>query len=205
MLEIRAVVDAGRQKHDLRTVHLLRCDVAQRLQKLDAVAVDGPECDPLHQVGAGALHGVAIFDHVGDAGGRPCLILEHTEDALLVAHNVDAADVHGGSEANGELPHLRSVVRVAEYEAGRHDAVLQDLLAVVEVVQEQIERAHPLHDAGLEHPPFPRRDDTRHRIEGQDSVDRIRLGVNCERDAEVEQVAFGLGGAATEIVDRKGR
>ena len=81
MLEIGRVVDAGRQQHDLRVGHALRRDLAHRLQQPAAVIVDRAQPHPGHQVGEGARHQVAVLDHVGHAGRRAGIVLQHQEAA----------------------------------------------------------------------------------------------------------------------------
>ncbi len=147
---------------------------------------------------------MAVLDDVGDAGGRARIVLEHAEHAVLVAHNVGAADVNVGAEGHGEALHLGPVVGVAEDEILRHHPVLQDLPVVVDVVQEEVQRGNTLLHPRLEGAPLPGREHAGHHVEGQDAVDRGRLGVDREGDAEVEEVTLGRGGAAAQLLDRKG-
>ena len=74
---------------------------------------------------------------------------------------------------------------------------------MIDVVEEQVERGDPLDDAGL---------DLRHsaavmmrgmHVERQDAVDRVAVGVDGEGDAEVQQVALGVRGAAAQRLDRQ--
>ena len=98
---------------------------------------------------------------------------------------VDAArHVHAG--------HLAAVLRVAEHALGRDRARLQDLLLVVDVVQEEIERAHALLQAALEHLPFVRRNDARHDVERDEALGAAVLAVYRERDADAMECALGL-------------
>ena len=50
---------------------------------------------------------------------------------------------------------------------------LQDLLVVVDVVEQQVERRDALHDAALDMPPFGGREHARDHVERQDAVDRV--------------------------------
>ena len=59
---------------------------------------------------------------------------------------------------------------VAEDQIGRNDAVLQDLLVVVDIVQEQVQRGYALDHAGFDMPPIPAADITR----GMTSKGRMR-------------------------------
>ena len=74
---------------------------------------------------------------------------------------------------------------------------------MIDVVQEQVQRAHALDDAGLQRAPFLRGDHARDQVERQDAVDRGRVGIDGEGDAALQQVAFGIGGAAAQRLDRQ--
>ena len=69
---------------------------------------------------------------------------------------------------------------------------------MVDVVQEQVQRAHALDDAGLQRAPFLGGDHAGDQVEGQDAVDRGGIGIDGEGDAALQQVAFGFGGAAAQ-------
>ncbi len=103
--------------------------------------------ETLHEVGKGALHQMPVLDHVGDAGGRARIVLQHIEIALGIADDVGAGDVDIGAARRIVAHHFRPEVRVSEHEVGRQDAVLQDLALVIDVPEEQIERLDALLDA----------------------------------------------------------
>ena len=74
---------------------------------------------------------------------------------------------------------------------------------MVDVVQEQVQRAHALDDAGFQGAPFLGGDDARDQVERQDAVDRRGVGIDGEGDAALQQVAFRIGGAVAQGVDRQ--
>jgi hypothetical protein len=76
---------------------------------------------------------------------------------------------------------------------------------VVDIVEQQVERADPLDNPALDLSPFRGREDPRDRVERQDAVDRIALGIDREGDAEIVERLLGGGGAAPEIVGRSTR
>ena len=70
---------------------------------------------------------------------------------------------------------------------------LQDLLVVVDVVDERIERAHALLEAALEPRPLVDRQDARHDVEGDQPLGAFVLAVHGERDADAMEQRVGLG------------
>ena len=203
MLEIGRVVSAGRKQNDLRVGdsdgrHLLQC----RHQPC-AVIVDRAQADLVEQIGKGAQHHVPVLDDIADARGCARVVLEHEECAALVADDVGAADIDIGLVWQIDAAHQRTIVAVAEDQIGRHHAVAQQVLLVVDVVEQQVERGDPLDDAALEVAPLLGRQDSRQDVERQDSVDRIRFRVDRKRDPEVVELGVGGGGAFFERIDRQ--
>ena len=193
----------GRQQHHLRIAHAgaarsppSRDAAAGRTRPRRARAAR-------HQVGQHAQRHVPVLDHVGDARWRAGVVLQHQEAPGLVADDVGAADMHIGAVRRIEADHRLAVGRVAQHQFARHDAVLQDLPVVIDVVQEQVQRAHALDDAGFQRAPFLRGDHARDQVERQDAVDRGGVGIDGEGDAALQQVALGIGGAAAQCLDRQ--
>ena len=63
---------------------------------------------------------------------------------------------------------------------------------MIDVPQEQVQDLDPLFDAAFQHGPFRRRQRRRDHVERQDPVDRLPVGIDRERDAQIEQFAFGI-------------
>ena len=170
----------------------------ERLAQLHAVVRDLADADLLGEVREGALHQMPVLDDVGHARRRARVVLEHLEAAVGVAHEVDAGDCHIGAERQVDAVHLAPVVRIARDELGRDEAVLEDLLLVVDVLDEPVDRGDALDAARLDDLPVGGRDDARDDVEGQDAVDRVLVGVNGEGDAEIEELAVGGARAALQ-------
>ena len=137
-------------------------------------------------------HRLPVLQHVGDAGGRAHIVLEHVELVLADAHDVDADDVAVDVERRVVADHLRQIGLVAEHEVGGDAAGADDLLAVVDVVEKRVQRPHALLDAALEQPPFRGGDDARHEVEGDQPLERVLRIVDGEGDAEPPEQALGL-------------
>ena len=66
-----------------------------------------------------------------------------------------------------------------------------DVLVVVDVVDELVERGEALHQPGLDRPPLLGVDDAGDDVEGPGPVDAAPVGVHGERDAHREDVEVG--------------
>ena len=96
---------------------------------------------------------------------------------VLVVGHLDADDL--APEVPGEHD-----------EPARHDAVAQDLLLVVDVVHEAVERADPLLQARLDDRPLLGRDEPGDGVERQDALRTLAVVVvDREGDAAVQERA----------------
>ena len=64
-----------------------------------------------------------------------------------------------------------------------NDAVAQNVLRVIDVVQKQIERGDSLHETALDQFPFVGRDDARNQIERKNPFRSLIVVVDGEGDA----------------------
>src|SRR5205814_6099609 len=111
-------------------------------------------------------HDFAVFQHVGHAGRRTRIVLQHEEVFRVDPDNVDAGDVDIDIVWHGLAGHLRPEHRIMEDQVVGDDVGAQDIAAVIDVAQEHVERAHPLFQAFFEYGPFSGRDDPRGYVEG---------------------------------------
>ena len=65
----------------------------QRRQQLVGIVLDRRDAVAREQLREQPHHDLAVLQHVGDAGGRARIVLEHVEASRLDAHDVDAGDV----------------------------------------------------------------------------------------------------------------
>ena len=101
----------------------------------------------------------------------------------MVAHEVTADDVGVHAERRLDRTDLAAVAAGAEDELGRDEAGSEDLPVVVDVVEEEVERAHALLEPALDAFPLLGQDDPRDEIERHDLLDAARVLVHRERDA----------------------
>ena len=94
--------------------------------------------------------------------------------------------------------HLAPEVPRQHDQAARHDPVVEDLLVVVDVVDEEVERLDALPQPRLDQPPLAGRDQARDQVERKDPLSPLRrVGVDGEGDPLVQEGAVGeIAGAA---------
>ena len=147
------------------------------------------------QVREDPRHRAAVLHHVGDAGRGAQVVLQHPEVALLVADQVDARDVDAHAVGRIDARGLAVEVLARGDQPARDDAVAQDLLVAVDVVEVLLQRLDPLHDAALEPRPFGGGDHPRHEVQRK----RPLLAGQRERDALVDERAAERVGAGGQL------
>ena len=112
-----------------------------------------------------------------------------------VADQIDAGDVDAHAVGRDDARGLAVEVLTGGDQPARDDAVAQDLLLAVDVVEVHLQRLHPLRDARLEARPLGRGDHPRHQVERE----RTFLARQRERDALVDEGAAERVGARFEL------
>ena len=101
----------------------------------------------------------------------------------------------GGIETHAGLP---ETLRRADDLLGDH-SILDDLLVVVDVVQEQVERSNPLPKSAFDPIPFLPCDEAGHKVEREDTFLAALVAVDVERNAQVHQVPLSGFVVAQEV------
>ena len=94
---------------------------------------------------------------------------------------------------------LRKLREVATISSGTMPSLI-DLALVIQVVDEEIQRRQPLHQAGGDAVPFLRGDDPRNDVEGPGAVDVLAFAVDREGDAHLDDGALGSFLAGLELL-----
>ena len=102
------------------------------------------------------LQHLPVLQHVADAGGRPAVVLQHQVSAVRVADQVGAADVDVDVARHRRAHELAAEEAALVDQPRVHDAVAQDVLVVIDVFQEQVQRGQPLHQPALDVCPLRR-------------------------------------------------
>ncbi len=199
MLEVGAVVVPRREQNDGGILDVLRGHAAQRFQEQVRIVVDGADRLVGEELREEPHHHLAVLQHVGDPGGRAQVVLEHVVLAVGVLHDVHARDVRVDAAGHFDADHLLAELRVAGDLLVRDLARPQDLLVMVDVAQEPVERGHALAHSLREPVPLRARNHMRNDIERDEALGARGFPINGERDAdaveeEVRRVAV-LGDA----------
>ncbi|KAF1032689.1 MAG: hypothetical protein GAK34_03600 [Delftia tsuruhatensis] len=206
MLEVGAVVHAGREHHHRGLGRAGRSAGAQRLQQHVGIVGHGLHGMTGEQVGEQPHHHAAVLQHVRHARRHAQVVLQHVVHALALGiggtHDVDAGDVGVDAALHGKAPHLGAVLAVVQHQLARQQARAQDFLVVVDVMQKAVERRHALHQACLHALPFMGRDDARNQVKGNEALGAgatfILVAVDGERDAYAPEDDLGLGAARSQ-------
>ena len=191
MLVIRRIVDAGRQHRQRGLVgRAVRGAGAQRPRETPRIAGHGLHGNAREQFGKHRHHRFAIFQHVRNARRRARVVFQHHEIVRTGTHDIDAH--HMGIDAAGrsEAHHLRQERFVVAQQADRQSARPDNFLAMIEILQEGVQRAYPLLDTARQAAPFARGDDARDHVERDQPFLGILVAVNIEGDAAAPKEAF---------------
>ncbi len=77
-----------------------------------------------------------------------------------------------------------------EHHFARNDAVVQNLLIVIDVVDERVQGVDALLQAALDVIPFVGGDDARNQVEGEDALGPGGFAIDVESDAHLQQQAL---------------
>ena len=203
MLVIGGVVDAGREQHDRRIGRGgRRRDRFQRRQQLVGIVLDRRDAVAREQLREQPQHDLAVLQHVGDAGGRAGIVLEHVEGRGVDAHDVDAGDVDVDVVRDLLAVHLRPEHRILEHQVLRDHAGPEDLAPAVDVADIGVDRLHALLEAAAHEVPFGGGEDARHHVEGDQALLRVGLAIDREGDADALEDQLRLAPAVIEHLGR---
>ncbi len=160
-------------------------------QKLVRVVLHRRHPVPGEQVRKQPHHDLAVFQHVGHAGRRARIVLQHVEFFRIDPDDVDAGDVHIDVVRHVLAVHLGPEHRVLVDQVFRDDPGAQDVARMIDVGQEQVQRLDPLLQSLLEDRPFLGRDDARDDVERDQPF--LRLGVAIDREGDADPPEQQLG------------
>ena len=189
MLEVGAVRGARRPDDHDRVLAAARGRGPQRLEQEGRVVTHGADVVLGEQLGEQAAHRDAVLEDVGDAGRRAHVVLEHLPAAVGVADEVAAGDVTPHAAGRADAVSLAGEVGSRDDELPGDDPLFQDLLAVVDVLDEGVQRAHALGEAALDDAPLVGGQDARDEVERERPVAALRAvgGGGVEGDALLDE------------------
>ena len=185
-----------REHDDRRVLHRGRRGAAQRVDQPGRVVGDHLNGLAPEQLGQHPGHGGAVGQHVADPRRAAEVVLEHTELAVLVTDDVDPRHVDAH-------PVGRRVAVGRPHEPGgagdhlvRDEAVADDARRAVDVVEEELQRPHPLGHPRRHGGPLGAGEDPGHHVEGE----RALLAVEVEGDALVHEGPGQAGGPGRDVL-----
>ena len=203
VLVIGGVVDAGREQHDGRIGARRRGrDRFERRQQLVGIVLDRRHAMAGEQLRKQPQHDLPVLQHVGDAGGRAGIVLQHVEGLGIDAHDVDAGDVDVDVVRHLLAVHLRPEHRVLEHQVLGHDPGLEDLAPAVDVADIGVDRLDPLLEPGAQVVPFGGGQNARQDVERDQPLLRVGLAIDREGDADPAEQQFRLAPPVVEHVGR---
>ncbi len=203
MLEIGAVVAARCQQHHDRVFRARRRHGAQVFDQPLGIVANGRDALPGEGVGKEPHHDLAVLEHIGDARGRAHIVLEHEEVTLSGADQIDASDMGVDVVRRLDPDHLGPEGGIEQNEFGRHKSCLEDLLVVIDVVEEDVDRLDALNAAPLDQIPFGAVEDAGNEVEGDQTFGRAAFSINGEGDAEPAKQLLGGVLLGDERIDRE--
>ena len=204
MLVVGRVELAGGQQHHRRLAGGgARRHRAQGGEQVVRIIVDRRDPHAIEQLGEQPHHRLAVLQHVGDAGGRAGIVLEHVEGVGIDPHDVDAGDVDIDIARRLDPRHDRLEGGVLQHQRFRHHAGAHDLAAMIDVADERVERLHPLLEALCQPLPFARGEHARDDIERDQPLLALGVAVDVEGDADPAKEVLGFELAALEQLGRR--
>src|SRR5712692_6826410 len=168
------------------------------------VVLDRPDRIVLEELREDAVEGVAVLEHVGHARGAAAVVLEDEIVAGIVPDDVGPHDVREDLARRDDVQKLALVLLAREDELRGNDAVLEALLALIDVQDEEVQRRDPLDEPRLQALPLARRDHAGHEVEREDPLGALLFTVDGEGDALVHERELLQTLASLDLALREG-
>ena len=199
MLEVCGVELPWCEHDDLGARVRVRCHGLQHREQPARIVVNRTYSHALEHPRECLLQDGAILQHIRHAGRHAQVVLKHIELPVLVAHDICPGDVAPDVLRRVNAHALRAESCRCQREVLRDDAVVQDALVVVDIVDEHIQRAYTLFEPALQPIPILCTHHSRHHVEWQDALPAARVAVDVEGDAHEHQVALRRRLSALEL------
>ena len=174
----------------------------QRRQQLVRIILDRRHAVAREQLGKKPQHDLAVFQHVGDAGRRARIVLEHVEVVGVDAHDIDAGDMDINVVRHLLPVHLRAENRILKHQILGDDPGLENLAAAIDVLDVGVDGLDALLQPALQNLPLGGREDARNDVEGDETLLRLGVAVDCKGDADTPEEVLGFTAAEIEHVGR---
>ena len=153
------------------------------------------------QVGKQPHHHLAIFQHVTHATGHAQVVFKNVVLTVALrigrANNVNAADVRINVAGYIDPHHLGTELRILEDLLGRHNASLENVLTVVDVVNKAVKRRDALHQTFFHGGPLVSWNDAGNQVKGNQAFGARSVfvfgTVDSKGDTDPAKNHFSLG------------
>ena len=185
MLEVGRVEHAWCEHDHCRGVaSRRRRDAAECAEQGTPVMVNRTHRSVGEDIGQQARHRHTILHDIGDSARTAKVVLQHTELAIAVTHEVDTRDQTPSAERHRDTERLPGETVRGGDEPPRDDPVVdRGTLADIEIVEEAVQRRDPLFESGFDDLPFPSGDHPRQQVHGERPLDAFVLLVDREGDS----------------------
>ena len=184
MLVERRVVHAGGEQGEPGLFPAVGRQFQQGLLEQPAVVLNFLDAGIAVQAAQAGLGGLAVGNHVRNAGGHAQVVLQHAE-AVVGPHYVGAADGDPSALRRGESAHLRAIVGTPVHDLGGNDPVGHDTRVAVHVLQKQVQGFQPLGQSGVQKVPLGFGQQAGDAVHGDDALFGFFIAVHGEGDAFV--------------------
>src|SRR5258708_36380856 len=133
------------------------------------------------------LQQLAIRQHVGDAARYPTIVFQHGEAAVWKPHQVGATDADVNPARDSQIAHFAPEVAATVYQFPRYDAIRENLSAMVNVLEEQIQRRDSLGESTFDFAPFVVGNDSGEEIIRENTFGAFIVGVYREGDSLMQK------------------
>ena len=138
---------------------------------------------------------------VRSSGRNAQVVLQNIPDAVLSKDKVDPGNVGVHLLGRDDAFTGRQIAACRVDEIGRHDAVFDDLFLIVDILEEQVQRLHPLFEAALQVGEFFLPDDPGDRVIGEELLLELTVLIDTEFDAVAGQLTVDIPGACQQFVE----
>ena len=179
-----------------------RRDRFQRRQELVGIILDRRNAVAREQFRKQPQHDLAVLQHVGDAGRRARIVLEHVEGLGVDPHDVDAGDMDVDVVRHFLAVHLRAENRILEDQVFGDDVGFENFAAAIDVLDIGVDGLHALLEAAPHDLPFLGGDDARDDVERDQALLRLGVAIDRKGDADAAEQELRLAPAVVEHVGR---
>ncbi|EKE17675.1 MAG: hypothetical protein ACD_10C00326G0001, partial [uncultured bacterium] len=202
MFKIGAVVSARRQHHDGRIIHPGRGYRPQFFQQHVGVVLNRRHFVFGEKLREEPHHHLAVFKHVGNTRRHAQIVFQHIKLAGAGTDNIDPGNMRIDTARHVNTLHDWTVLRIVQYLLGWYFPRPENLLVMVNIMQEHVQRPDPLPQTALHRLPFGRRNNARNNVKRNEPLFARLFAVNCKGNANPVKSQIGLRPLARNALRR---